>query len=112
MTVNELIEMLEEMPEDAEVRLAIQPSWPFQHDIDTVALDEGHEHSPSDLMSGDGTWYCEDPKGECDMEWDEEPTEEELEAEKSGKPIVYIAEGGQNSDAPYLPGSAKKVIGW
>lgn len=29
MTVAELIEMLEEMPSDAPVRLAQQPSWPL-----------------------------------------------------------------------------------
>ncbi len=35
MTVNELMTRLEEMPENAEVRLAHQPSWPFEYSIDS-----------------------------------------------------------------------------
>ncbi len=34
VTVGELMGWLEEMPEDAEVRLAHQPSWPFEDEID------------------------------------------------------------------------------
>lgn len=34
MTVGELMGRLEEMPEDAEVRLAHQPSWPFEYGVD------------------------------------------------------------------------------
>jgi len=36
MTVGDLIEELEGYPEDAEVRLAIQPSWPFEHSVSEV----------------------------------------------------------------------------
>lgn len=37
MTVQELIERLEECDEDCEVRLAFQPSWPLQFTIAGVA---------------------------------------------------------------------------
>jgi len=43
MTVGELMEVLERMPEDAEVRLAMQPVWPMQHNIRDVRLVEGGE---------------------------------------------------------------------
>ena len=52
MTVAELIEELKYMEQDAEVRFASQPSWPFEYDIsgvvevnvdedDVVYLEEG-----------------------------------------------------------------------
>ena len=36
MLVRELIEMLEDCDEHAEVRLAHQPSWPFEYSIDSA----------------------------------------------------------------------------
>lgn len=42
-TVRELIEMLEFYPEDAQVFLAVQPSWPFEHSISTVISTEDEE---------------------------------------------------------------------
>jgi hypothetical protein len=37
MRVAELMELLEGLPENAEVRLAQQPNWPFEYSIGTVA---------------------------------------------------------------------------
>jgi hypothetical protein len=37
MRVSELMELLQDLPEDAEVRLAQQPNWPFEYSIGTVA---------------------------------------------------------------------------
>ena len=36
MTVRQLIEELEFMNQDAEIRFASQPSWPFEYSIDDV----------------------------------------------------------------------------
>lgn len=36
MTVGDLIAVLEEMPQEAEVFLAMQPSYPFEYDIADV----------------------------------------------------------------------------
>ena len=36
MTVRQLIEELEFMNQDAEIRFASHPSWPFEYDIDDV----------------------------------------------------------------------------
>ena len=81
MTLGDLIGHLEELVElgfdedKTEVRLAIQPSYPFQHGIDRVtALDA------------------------VTLEVDEK--------------IVYIAESGQISEAPYLPQAVKEELGW
>ena len=96
MKIAELIERLTELAEDfpdAEVRLAIQPSWPFEYSIENVvgpyelgeaarerALDRGREYDPEDVD--------DDPE---DVD-DEEPL------------VVYLAEGGQLG---YLSGAAK-----
>lgn len=48
MTVAELLERLEDVDPDAEVRLAIQPSYPFQHEIADVV-------EVTDDDRGDGT---------------------------------------------------------
>ncbi len=37
MTVAELMEELEDVDPDAEVRLAMQPSWPFEYAIGRIA---------------------------------------------------------------------------
>jgi hypothetical protein len=36
MTVRQLIEELEFMNQDAEIRFASQPSWPFEYSIDDI----------------------------------------------------------------------------
>ena len=36
MTVLELITLLEDMPDDAEVRIAVQPRYPFEKSIEQV----------------------------------------------------------------------------
>jgi hypothetical protein len=36
MTVGDLIEVLREFDEDADVRIASQPNWPFEYEIDEV----------------------------------------------------------------------------
>lgn len=74
MTVNEMIERLQEVAEngsgDRELRLAFQPSWPLQFTIGGVA--EPEDASP-----------------------DEAPTV---------APVVYITEGGHpTEDSPYAP---------
>ncbi len=43
MIVCELIEVLEGFDEEMEVRLAIQPNWPFEHNIDDVLSAEVHD---------------------------------------------------------------------
>ena len=48
MTVIELKEALEQMPDEAEVRLAMQPSWPFEYSIMDVVPLEPDEEAPAD----------------------------------------------------------------
>jgi len=63
MTVGELVEILQGMNTDAEVRLATQPSWPFEYDVsevgeteDVVYLAEGEQvgYLPAAVSAGLG----------------------------------------------------------
>ncbi|MEX3859663.1 hypothetical protein AB3X94_37365 [Paraburkholderia sp. BR10923] len=87
MRVAELIAMLEEMPEDAEVRLAQQPNWQFEYAIGEVVM-VGPDARPPDWQP--------DPDDDDD---DEQPEEN----------VVYIAERGQLG---YLPGVVSRELGW
>ena len=44
MTVSGLIEHLQNMDPEATVRLAIQPSWPFEHEVGRVV--EAYDQDP------------------------------------------------------------------
>jgi len=43
MTISELIYELQRMPQDAEIRLAMQPAWPFEYSIGGVVLVSSNE---------------------------------------------------------------------
>lgn len=80
MTLEELIERLQDLVEDgvdpsAEVRIAMQPSWPLQSTVRDVF--------PSDDLMVD------DP--------DDEPEDE------TASPVVWIVEGSQCHENPYAP---------
>ena len=88
MTVQDLIEQLQSQPQDAEVRLAIQPRWAFEHSIGGVAgPDEMREHLKDEFEFDRG-----DAEDLDDRVLDEIPN------------VVYIGEGGQMG---YLPSCAK-----
>lgn len=89
MTLAELIQQLnnlaEELGSDTEVRLAMQPSWPFEYNISqVVAVDLGEQEQDDDYYIGTG---------------------EAVEPQY----IVYLSEGQQIG---YLPGQAKTELGW
>ena len=63
MTVSQLMEILQDLDPDTEVRLATQPSWPFEHELaevgitdDVVYLAEGSQvgYLPSAIADGLG----------------------------------------------------------
>lgn len=103
MKVAELIAELEDMNQDADVRLAIQPSRPFQHTIDGVY----EVHSPDGEPAPDPQDY--ENEGDYDEAYSEWVFDQQHDP---SPPVVYIAEGGQLYSAPYLPGAAADAIGW
>jgi len=87
MNVSELIERLEDMDPDAEVRIAFQPSWPLQYRL-------GDEIVGEDEIS------------------DAEETGDDEEQPDPVRGVVYLSEGGQVYDEPYLPSNVRRAIGW
>lgn len=79
MTVADLIALLQDMPEDAEVRLATQPSWPLAAHIGSVV-------SPDDLAG----------EQECDAHG-------HYSCDECAPSVVWITEGGHPDDSPYAP---------
>lgn len=80
MTVEDLLELLAEMPRDAEVRPATQPNWPMQaavHGVTSGAALAGETDCPEHRH-----YACD----EC-----QNPN------------VVWITEGSQISDSPYAP---------
>jgi len=106
MRLSELMQELEYMQEryeddDPEVRLAVQPSYPFQHTIEGV-----YEVTPSGQLEPDAQDF------EREEDYEDARDEWERSQDAPDQPVVYIAEGGQLYSAPYLPGAAAEVIGW
>lgn len=83
MNVRDLITALQDMPQDAEVRLATQPNYPIAHTIADVV-------SPDDLAAQTecqthGDYSCDD----C--------------MEEDGNGAVWITDGGHPDGSPYAP---------
>jgi hypothetical protein len=96
MLVRDLIEELEQFDPDTEVRIAQQPSWPFEYGIDAIIeVDTKSDHCT-----------------ECGYEWPvhaEKGCDETEPADPETPTVVYIVEGDQLA---YLPGVASEAIGW
>lgn len=109
MNIRDLIETLDdfaqEFGDDTEVRIAFQPSWPLQYNVGDVVsaaskqidctnelCDEGQstEDDEEECATCEGTGYVPDEKST----------------------VIYIGEGGQCYDEPYLPASASEELGW
>ncbi len=100
-TVRDLYDALHELLETNagdEVLIASQPSWPFENYIEEIRLVEFIEDHPFEHdEEGDDPEIC----GICG---------EHAEADDHQKKTqIYVVEGGQKG---YLPGEAKKELGW
>lgn len=84
MTVQELIDALSQMNPDAEVRIAHQPSWPFELSVGSVVSAEDAFEAP-------------------------EAPEDDEDEELPDLEVVWIGEGSQIG---YLPGAVKVALGW
>lgn len=103
MNVAELLEKLEDMDPESEVRFAYQPSYPLVSEVGDVVEDYGHEH---DFVLEDGTWYCLADE-DCDVSSETVAPPEQSNPDEP--PVVYIGEGSQIG---YLDGSARNALGW
>ena len=100
MEIEELIETLQELAEEypkCEVRLASQPTWPFEYSIgDIVASREK-----------------EDDQQEWDEDFEQAEDDDEREAmgerPELGDPVIHI---GEDSQLGYLSRVVKDKLGW
>lgn len=105
MTVFELIELLQDLPEDAEVRFAQQPSYPFEYSISNVVcpdLPEIVRKAAFDEMS-------EEEQEQVMARADEDEVLLLDEGEDEPQQVVYLGEGSQIG---YLPGIVSRELGW
>lgn len=117
MLVRDLIDELMQYDGDTEVRIAHQPSWPFEYSISEVVP----APDPADdltVVSDDDGWYVNSAEEGTEVDG---PfgTHDEADArrdamvlakrEAQGEAVVYIAEGSQLG---YLPGAAAQALGW
>ncbi len=84
MTVGELKQMLEGLDDDAEVRVAHEPSWPFEYDIARVVAVQ-----PDDDAAN--------------------PVHRAIDDEGNCATVIYLVEGCQLG---YLPEQVAIEIGW
>jgi predicted RNA-binding Zn-ribbon protein involved in translation (DUF1610 family) len=112
--IDELTDLAPEVGPGTEVRLAIQPHYPFQHSIaDVVVASTSTEQVTCPECDG---------KGQIHLSATPDHDEADYECARcdgyggiddpDGEPVVFIAEGGQLYDEPYLPGPARDELGW
>jgi hypothetical protein len=84
MTVADLLDKLTRLDPDAEIRLALQPNYPFQYNIDAVVqVPVLNDRDAADIGAPEGA-----------------------------KNVVYISERGQVHHQPYLPAAAAHKLNW
>lgn len=110
MTVQELIEQLEQYDEDTEVLIVTQPAWPLRFNVshivasselgtdedDDESFDAFHRRCDGFRWGSDRCEYCEEDRPD-EPDPDEKPE------------IVYIVEGGHPYDNPYGPREAFNI---
>lgn len=104
MTAAELIELLSGVDPDTEVRLAEQPSWPFEYSIAGV-----EEVKMGADQEENANLECAQEILDADHTTPEERAEANRMLDSASSTIVYIVEGTQLA---YLPGLASREIGW
>lgn len=139
MTVQDLINSLSEMNPNSQVRLAVQPSYPFAHRIDRAVEvletidgltwgvfynnieDADEEFNESETNTEDAAFddlyrFREELHDELDQlkvgaiyKGKEVSLQEAREISRNAPTVVYIGEGGQ---IEYLDSNAKNELGW
>ena len=105
MLVYELIALLQDMDENAEVRLAQQPSWPFEYGISDVVCPD----LPEVMTREEFDALDEDAQEQVMARADADELILLDPGQEPPAPVVYIGEG---SPLAYLPGSVSRALGW
>jgi hypothetical protein len=106
MRVGDLIEELRCYDEDAEVRFASQPSWPFEYSIcEVVAVEPDDDEELGEIYEA----MHDDTLSETDLDEARELYAAKRAELEDAPAVVYLAEGTQLA---YLPGSVSRKLGW
>lgn len=105
MRIVELIEILRQYDDDIEVRLAQQPSWPFEYSIGRVDFAD----APEVMTYAEAEALDEDAQERADERAERGLLEYVQEGENRPLPILYIGEGRQLG---YLPERAVAALEW
>ena len=91
LTAGDLIEMLQDLDPDTEIRLMSQPSWPFEYSLATDLYIP--ERVPSCPTCGADLVGRDHDEG-CTQDQDENPVDT-FEPEGSPEKVAYLVEGTQ-----------------
>lgn len=104
-TVAELIELLQDMPQDAPIKFASQPSWPFEYSIGEVyhhAAPDTMDHATFEALDDDAQERAEEQADEGRLVFLNE-------GEDAPVDVVFLVEGSQLG---YLTEGVSRNIGW
>ena len=97
----------EHLSGETEVRMAQQPSYPLQttiSDWEVVGCDEERIDELEEAIEGSDLSDDELTEAKAELH--------QLQTDGNQTSIVYLAEGGQVHDNPYLGGIILKKLGW
>ncbi len=104
MTASEMIQLLSAVDPDTEVRIAEQPSWPFEYAISgVVEVRMGADREENANLE------CAQEILDSDHSSPEERSEAYRIIDAASTSVLYIVEGTQLA---YLPSLASRAIGW
>lgn len=106
MNVRELIQELEGLDPETEVRIAEQPHWPFEYSVDSIVVVTPAPLGPSKEKFDKMT---EEQQDVILRKMDEGKLQDPDDPNAKTETIVYIGEGRQLG---YLPGNVKDELDW
>ena len=97
----------EHLSDDVEVRLATQPTWPYEYTVGAPVVAEFAYYETEEYREiDDALSNSDDPEEQKELQAQLEKFAEEWEEKE---PIVYFPERRQLS---YLPGEVRNLLGW
>jgi len=106
MNVGELKMLLEDMDDDMEVRLAMQPNYPMEYTIGDVVEVNLNDKTTEIQELREELENTEDAEEKSQLESDIMDLEQDQDDKEY---IVYLSESSQTG---YLPGIVSRELGW
>lgn len=107
MNVGQLRELIEDLDDEVEVMMASQPSWPMAHYLQqgvVVGCDEERIEEIERALDADDLSLDEAAAARQELE--------QLRRDGNQTKVLWLAEGSQPHDDPYLPGIVSRKLEW